>query len=150
MSGVKLSRYADYVPVAVIVAGFALIALAWNGAASLDYTQGQIPYLISGGMGGVGLVMFGAGSMIVRAMRKAQAEQAAHFEELLRAVAQGGSTLTYAGNGQPETVGDLVVVGASSFHLEDCRLVGKRETISKVSRDEAMERGLQPCRICNP
>ena len=35
---------------ALVVAGFIALFLAWNGAAGIDYVQGQIPYLLSGGL----------------------------------------------------------------------------------------------------
>ncbi len=45
--------------------GFIVIAIAWNGAAGVDYTQGQVPYLISGGLGGLCLVVVGAALVVV-------------------------------------------------------------------------------------
>jgi hypothetical protein len=75
-------RFGDVAPVLLIVIGFALIGLAWNGAASLDYTQGQLPYLISGGLGGLGAVLYGSAAMVVRQMKRAHAAQQAALEEL--------------------------------------------------------------------
>ncbi|MGH2692190.1 MAG: hypothetical protein ACRDHM_06770, partial [Actinomycetota bacterium] len=75
-------RLGDVAPVLLIVAGFALIGLAWNGAASLDYTQGQLPYLISGGLGGLAAVLYGSAAMVVRQMKRAHAAQRVALEEL--------------------------------------------------------------------
>src|SRR5260370_7946064 len=36
-----------------IALGFIVILLGWNGAAGVDFTQGQIPYLLSGGAFGL-------------------------------------------------------------------------------------------------
>ncbi|HJR24819.1 MAG TPA: hypothetical protein VJ804_05055 [Acidimicrobiales bacterium] len=49
--------------VALVVAGFIALFLAWNGAAAKDYVEGQLPYLISGGLVGVGLI--GAGLTVI-------------------------------------------------------------------------------------
>ena len=46
------------------LAGFVLIFLGWNGAASYDTVSAQMPYLVSGGIGGLALVVVGAGLMV--------------------------------------------------------------------------------------
>ena len=45
--------------VALVVAGFIALFLAWNGAAGKDFVEGQLPYLISGGLVGLGLIASG-------------------------------------------------------------------------------------------
>lgn len=151
----RASRYADSIPVALLVAGFILIWLGWNGAASLDYTQGQIPYMISGGMLGLGLVFFGATSLIIQTIKKGQAKQLSELEALSKATQRVAAMLTFtvadgaSANGSGRNP-DLVVAGAASFHLPGCRLVQKREGALRIPRDEAQEVGLEPCRVCNP
>ena len=41
------------------IAGFVLIFLGWNGAASNDRVEAQIPYVVSGGIAGLALVVSG-------------------------------------------------------------------------------------------
>ena len=53
-----------------IAAGLLLIGLAWNGAAGVDFVSGQIPYLLSGGALGLGLIILGAAMIIVQNSRK--------------------------------------------------------------------------------
>ena len=48
-----------YLSVALIVVGFLLIYLAWNGAAEKDFIQGQFPYLLSGGVSGIAFILCG-------------------------------------------------------------------------------------------
>ncbi len=48
-------KSALYTAVGLVALGGIIIFLAWNGAAGKDYAQGQIPYLISGGVGGLAL-----------------------------------------------------------------------------------------------
>jgi hypothetical protein len=77
-----------YLAVAMLVGGFLLIALAWNGAASLDFVQGQIPFLISGGVAGIGLIIGGVTLTIIQELRKTTAELATRLDrvaELLKA-----------------------------------------------------------------
>lgn len=144
----RVQRYADYVPVAGIIVGFALIAVGWNGAASWDCVQCQIPYLISGGVVGLGIVFFAAAALIVQTLKKGNARQQEELEALNRNLERVASALSFSANGHSDN-GDLVVVGSSSFHLPTCRTVGNREVV-QVPRDEAIAEGLDPCRICNP
>lgn len=144
------TRYANYVPVAAIVAGFVLIALAWNGSAGVDYPQGQIPYMISGGLSGIGLVFFGAASMLMRAIKDANARQLEQLESLAEATHRLAALVGMTTNGSQASTQDLVVIGKASFHLTTCRLVEKRDTSTQVPREEAERKGLEPCRVCNP
>ena len=43
------TRNTMHLAVGFTASGFLLIVMGWNGAASVDYVQGQVPYLISGG-----------------------------------------------------------------------------------------------------
>jgi hypothetical protein len=67
---VKRNPTATYVGIALCVIGFALIAIAWNGAAELDYIQGQFPYFISGGMTGISLIIVGVTIMVIETLRR--------------------------------------------------------------------------------
>ena len=71
--------------VLLVVAGFVALFLAWNGAAGKDYVEGQLPYVISGGM--VGLALVGAGLTVinVQARRADQAELLTRLEALVEA-----------------------------------------------------------------
>ncbi len=71
--------------VALVVAGFIALFLAWNGAAGVDHVEGQLPYLISGGL--VGLALVGAGLTVVnvQARRADQLELMHKLETLLEA-----------------------------------------------------------------
>lgn len=66
--------------------GFLLIVIAWNGAAGLDYVQGQVPYLISGAVGGLGFIVLGAAMLIVEGNRRDRAILERKLDELLVAV----------------------------------------------------------------
>jgi hypothetical protein len=66
----NLTKSPLYTAVALVGLGFVLMFLGWNGAAGKDYTQGQIPYLISGGLAGLGLVLCGLTVVIVQAVRR--------------------------------------------------------------------------------
>lgn len=73
------------VGVLLAVAGFIAMFLAWNGAAGKDFVQGQLPYVISGGLVGISLVGCGLTVINVQARRADQTELLNRLETLLEA-----------------------------------------------------------------
>jgi hypothetical protein len=71
------------VGVLLVVAGFVAMFLAWNGAAAKDFVQGQLPYLISGGLVGLALVGCGLTVINVQARRADQTELLHRLESML-------------------------------------------------------------------
>ena len=69
-----------------VVLGFAVMLLGWIGAARTAREIEQIPYLISGGLIGLALVMLGGLLLVstfwVAVLRKLQAEQGTGADEL--------------------------------------------------------------------
>jgi hypothetical protein len=68
--------------------GFLLMIMGWNGAAGLDYVQGQIPYVISGGLIGLALVIFGAVLLLIESNRRDRLMLERRLEELSAAVSR--------------------------------------------------------------
>ena len=133
------------------LAGVALIFLGWNGAASYDRVESQMPYLISGGLAGVALVIIGAGLLIVQAQRANRAATSAEIADLREAVERlatgGGAPAPKVSGGS----GDVAVIaGPNAYHAADCRLVEGQAGVATMFRSEAKQRGLNPCRICQP
>ena len=142
--------------------GFFVIVLAWNGAAALDYAQGQLPYLLSGGFGGLGLIVTGAALTVAESHRRDRAilerqlrELTATISRMNAAPVQSNGYSNGAAGGQaahnayaPDA--DLVVAGRSSFHRPECRLVSGRNDGVLMTIDDAESDGLAPCRVCKP
>jgi hypothetical protein len=126
--------------------GFVLIVLGWNGAAEVDFTQGQIPYLISGGVAGIGLVLVGVTLLIIHEMKRATAHILAGLE---RINAAGDATAAVTGPTAVPGSGPMVVAGRATYHLPTCRLVAERDDLQTMSPDAAIDRGLAGCRICD-
>ena len=80
------ARIATYLGRILMVVGFVMILIAWNGAASLDYIQGQFPFLLSGAMPGLALIIVGAGLEFIQANRQFTAKRAKQMSELNLAV----------------------------------------------------------------
>jgi hypothetical protein len=129
------------------LAGLILVWAGWNGAASYDRIQTQFPYLISGGISGLSLVVIGVGLFIVQSQRQDRVQLEANLVELRRLLeAQTGiQTTTDAGHDA-----DLVVAGPNAYHLPDCKLIEGRQGLKRVTAAAARGAGLQPCRTCNP
>ena len=82
-----------------IAAGLLIIGLAWNGAAGVDFVSGQIPYLLSGGALGLGLIMLGAALIIVQNSRKDRSLVEAQLKELNTAIARLANAVGAGGPG---------------------------------------------------
>ena len=65
----RWDKFGGQLGIGYCVAGIVFIFLGWNGAASYDRVQAQIPYLISGGVAGLALVVLGAGLIIAQGQR---------------------------------------------------------------------------------
>lgn len=141
------SKGTTYIAVGMLVMGFLLLVLGWNGAANLDYVQGQVPYVISGGLAGIGLIGAGLVMALIQESRRNTSMLAEKLDELTEimagAAAAGGPTAV-------PTDGSMVVAGRTSFHRSDCHLIDGRTDLQVMGLEDAKGRGLAPCRICEP
>jgi hypothetical protein len=76
------SRLGGVLGIAYCIVGFFLIFLGWNGAASYDREPAQIPYLISGGIGGLALVVLGSALIVAHSLRADRVELQGAIEDL--------------------------------------------------------------------
>lgn len=67
-------------------AGLLLVFLGWNGAASVDRVEAQFPYLLSGGVAGLSLVVIGVGTIVVQNQRADRAQLQQSLRELEAAI----------------------------------------------------------------
>lgn len=131
-----------YLGLGAVAVGFVSMGLGWLGAARKDTVPEQFPYLLSGGLIGLGLVFVGSALLVIRAfgMLREQSSQVPIGEAAERSL-NGGK-----GSRRRETV----VVGASSYHRASCRLVQDRDGVELVPIEVARQRELTPCRVCAP
>jgi hypothetical protein len=155
--------------------GVVLVILGWSGASHTSNLYEQIPYAISGGMLGIGVLFTGGFcyfaywmTQLVHATRREGRETRAaleRIEHLLAAAASApapAATSTAAATA-PVTaeVPAVIATGAASadatpfvatskgtmFHRPECTVVAGKTGLRHVSGDEA---GMTPCKICNP
>lgn len=82
------ARVATILGRTMVVVGLLLIFLAWNGAAGEDCVQCQFPYLLSGSVPGLALVLVGAGLECVQTTRQLTAERATQMAAVNTAMAR--------------------------------------------------------------
>jgi hypothetical protein len=144
------ARLGGQLGLAFIAVGLLVIGLAWNGAASVDFVSGQVPYLLSGGALGLGLIVLGGAMVIVQNSRHDRSIIEGQLKELNTAISRlanavgGGGPGAHNGGGGPK-----VVLGRSSYHRLDCRLAAGKD-LPTATIELAEEEGLSPCRICQP
>lgn len=144
------SRLGGQLGVALVLAGLLLVFLGWNGAASRDRVPAQFPYLISGGIAGLCLVVVGVGMIIVQAHRADRAKLQASLAELAAALERAGPTRMPGPNEGPAVADGMVVAGTAAYHRAGCRLVAGRDHLDLMPAEQAVAAGLSPCRICKP
>jgi len=82
------AQLATYIAALMVGGGFLIIILAWNGAAERNSLPQQFPYLLSGGIGGLGFIMAGMIVFFVQAARMQTAQRARLMRELNMAMAR--------------------------------------------------------------
>lgn len=135
------AKLASYIGLLMVLGGFALIALAWNGAAGWGYLPAQFPYLLSGGVGGLGLIGGGAGVLFVQAQREIDAVEAAQTERVIQGLRhtsialRGGAPAPMAVVTAPSRRGPAAK-GAARPQAEDPTIVSEQHWAPQA--DEAL------------
>jgi hypothetical protein len=141
-------RSARFLGLLFIATGFIMIGKAWDGAASINLRiDSQFPYLISGGIGGLGLILLGCTLLVLAALRAQQLDAARRLEELGQLLGRNLTRLELSSNGRPTT---MVVPGESTYHLPGCSVLAGKESAAAIPLQQAVVEGLQACRVCDP
>lgn len=148
--------------------GLLVIVLGWFGASRTSNVYEQIPYLISGGLLGLGLVFLGAFvyfahwlTRLVHEQRTRSAAVVAAVDRLAAAVDRQSSRVAVPppGNGDGQFVpagpaaaaggvapGLVVTASGTLAHRPTCRVVAGKPGVRPV----ALADTLAPCRLCQP
>lgn len=141
--------------------GFVLILLGWSGASHTVNLYEQIPYSISGGMLGLGLIFAGGFcyfaywlTQLVYATRR-DANDTRIILERIEELMTANAAMSSAGaapSAAKATAGTdakpfLATATGTMYHRPDCPSVAGRDGLRRVDGTEA---GLSPCRICQP
>jgi hypothetical protein len=144
----KRTKLGNQLGVVFCLAGFVLVWVGWNGAASYDLATRQFPYLISGGIAGLCLVNVGIGLFIVQSQRAERTRLEQNLEGLTRILE---TLVEVTGRVPAGTAEDgLVLAGSTAFHRPECHLVHDHPRLRTMTAEMAVEEGLNPCRACEP
>ena len=157
----------------LIPVGVAAIIMAWYGAAHARVDQQQMPYLISGGLLGLGAIVAGAllywAHWLYRIYDQADVQHQEFMQiqtEIRDALISGGPRavtgsgrrgaeqeidVTAGAGARSDSNGSEFVATASgtNFHRPDCPIVARHPRGLKAVSQKAA-RQLAPCRICEP
>ncbi|HET9771749.1 MAG TPA: hypothetical protein VFS16_12735 [Acidimicrobiia bacterium] len=148
----KRTKLGHQLGVLFCLAGFVLVWVGWNGAASYDNAIRQFPYLISGGIAGLGLIHVGVGMWIVQTQRAERGRLEDNLAGLNRVLETLVAVTGYTnGAGHAGGPGNgLVLAGKTAYHRPACRLVQDHPQLTTTTAEMASESGLIPCRTCEP
>ncbi len=131
-----------------IAGGIVSIFLGWFGAAHTRDLTDQIPYLISGGLFGLALVVLGSALYFSHFISEsARATRRSH--RLLEAGAASALRGPLTPGDPSEIASVFTVPGGATYHRPGCPLAGGKQT-TPHSPDQATTLGYAPCPVCEP
>lgn len=155
----RIDQVMEIVAVAMFPLGLTALLLGWFGVASNGHVFLQLPYLISGGLLGVGLLVVGGMLYLASWVSRTSAAQRHQNDELLHAVrnlqrtmaassvaAAHGDAASGANGASPEHF--VATPRGSMFHRADCAVVTGREDVRTVEPEDAD--AMKPCGMCDP
>jgi hypothetical protein len=147
-----------------ILVGLGLLAvvIGYLGVSREALVAKQLPYLISGGIGGLALVGFGAMLIGTEDLKRTQ-ERVDHLEDLVAdlhtallsrpdapALSSNGASAGERVGATQSSVALVALPGGSSYHRADCSMVQGKKNAKAVTAGAARRQGLKPCRLCEP
>ena len=159
MPNLRAAGFGGGLGLLIIALGLLAIGIGWNGMAGgggqvngVSVLQAQLPWLVSGGILGLALVVFGAAMMIVHNARTDRARLEAKLDEVVATLGRtASSAVPYPAAPATSAVpAGVFLAGASSYHHPDCRLVQGRDDAQAVTTAQAAEQSLRACRVCKP
>lgn len=132
-----------------VTAGFVVIGKAWDGAASINFTTGQFPYLLSGGFMGLGLIVTGCTLLLLATVRGEREVMSQKFDEVTKLLSRSLTRMSASSNGVAGS-GEQVVAGETTYHRPGCKVLQGKQGLVTVTLEQAAAEGLAPCRVCDP
>ncbi|WP_380280977.1 hypothetical protein [Kitasatospora purpeofusca] len=156
---------------ALVAVGAVLCVLGWYGVSGERFVEQQVPYLASATVPGAALIVAGAVLVALRPPGRAPSaasppagtptatdRRIAHLYALLVDPADPADPTETAVTGDGGDGGDtgepagppLAVPGGTLYHRPDCPLVAGKPAAAPVDASAVRDRGLTPCRLCDP
>lgn len=141
---------------ALAALGIIGIIVAWAGVSGEIFVARQVPYLVSGGLGGIALivlagVLLGTHDLYGYAARLDRVEQ--KVDDIHRVLVMAWEDRAATSIDIGETVGGGLMVAAlpkgTSYHRLDCAAV-QGKAVDHLPAQEAVRLGLSSCKLCDP
>lgn len=136
---------------AMMLLGVLFVMLGWYGAANTNILTEQIPYLISGGLLGLGLIVV-AGFLASSSMVERRTDELR--QDLMRAmdlIPSAGAAPTNGSARAATPAGEVfVLAGGHSYHLAGCPIIEGKENVSSSTARKAIASGFEMCKLCGP
>jgi hypothetical protein len=160
-------RVRPYVGWVLALLGGVALFLGWYGVSGEALTAKQLPYLVSGGLTGIGLLIL-AGIFLATddiGRRLAKVDELERKVDELHALFAAELTADAVTAAEPParpatgaTVGAAPVISAQlvalpggvSYHRPGCALVAGKAEAGPVDAATVRSRKLRPCRVCDP
>jgi hypothetical protein len=147
----------------LLALGALAIFLGWFGVSGQSLTAKQLPYLVSGGLTGLALIVVGAVFLATDNVRR----HVGRLEGMERKVddlyallvAEPPAEAAPAAPAAPEqqnnaeqqaTAGYVALPGGTTFHLPTCALIAGKADAVAVDAIGIAARKLTPCPVCQP
>lgn len=136
----------------LVALGFLAVGLGWVDASGTADVRRQLQALISGGFGGLALVLLGSALVTSHV----SARNARRLERQLSRVAD--AVLDLAFREQRDLSSDeagsvsapMVLASSASYHLAGCDLTDGRDGLREMPLRKAVRLDLEPCGVCKP
>jgi hypothetical protein len=139
----------------LVGAGALVIVIGYLGVSRESIVAKQMPYLISGGVGGMLLVAVGAVFLATEDIRR-DSGRLDRVEEMVQQLHQTLLTRSDAPTleGDPASSANgarrlVTLPDSTSFHRADCAMVSGKNA-STVAASTVRRRNLEPCALCEP
>ncbi|MEY2431835.1 MAG: hypothetical protein QOC92_1560 [Acidimicrobiaceae bacterium] len=147
------------------VIGWVLLALSalfiligWIGVSGTPIVAKQIPYVVSGGIAGVFLAVFGAYFLGTEELRKDSGRldrlermvDELHAALLTRDDAPTSSESSDTGEAGTNGQAFVVLTGSDMYHRPDCAMVAAKPNSAVLAPSTIKRRHLTPCALCEP
>jgi hypothetical protein len=144
--------------------GFVALLIGYLGISREALVAKQLPYLISGGIGGLALVGFGAMLVGTEDLKRTQ-ERIDQLEDLVAdlhevlltrpdapAISSNGESAGQHGAeaGAATQVTLMALPSGQSYHRADCSMIEGKRDAKAITASAARRQGLKPCRLCEP
>lgn len=155
----RIDQVMELAAIAMFPLGLTALLLGWFGVASNGHVFLQLPYLVSGGLLGVGLLVVGGLLYLASWVSRTSAAQRRQNDQLLAAVTSlqrtvaASSVANAQGDRSASANGStgghfLATPSGSMFHRPDCAVVTGREDVREVALEDTET--MKPCGMCDP